>query len=155
MPLEALEEYKYRVLNDLCGYNFRTTDETRYKDIKTQIEDLQREFVIVYVDKVPNKYDIICSYHERLTAATNPFENTRHFADTRNGDGVSCDEVDISTISVFEILFYCYEHGKSLPSNGSLMVGKRVLQGYVWERRGMEPSTPDLGDKLGDFGDKM
>ncbi|GBO13004.1 hypothetical protein AVEN_143896-1, partial [Araneus ventricosus] len=59
MPLEALEEYKYRVLNDLCGYNFRTTDETRYKDIKTQIEDLQREFVIVYVDKVPNKYDII------------------------------------------------------------------------------------------------
>ncbi|GBM41088.1 hypothetical protein AVEN_28860-1 [Araneus ventricosus] len=24
---------------------------------------------------------------------------------------------------------YCYEHGKSLPSNGSLIVGKRVLQG--------------------------
>ncbi|GBM48151.1 hypothetical protein AVEN_260962-1 [Araneus ventricosus] len=24
---------------------------------------------------------------------------------------------------------YCYKHGKSLPSNASLMVGKRVLQG--------------------------
>ncbi|GBL66003.1 hypothetical protein AVEN_70320-1 [Araneus ventricosus] len=30
---------------------------------------------------------------------------------------------------------YCYKHGKSLPSNASLMVGKRVLQGYVWENR--------------------
>ncbi|GBM04662.1 hypothetical protein AVEN_75613-1 [Araneus ventricosus] len=26
---------------------------------------------------------------------------------------------------------YCYEHGKSLPSNVSLMVEKTVLQGYV------------------------
>ncbi|GBM99875.1 hypothetical protein AVEN_174556-1 [Araneus ventricosus] len=53
MPLEAFEENKYKVLDDLCGHNFRIIDETRYKDIKTQIEDLQRKFVIVYVDKVP------------------------------------------------------------------------------------------------------
>ncbi|GBO23218.1 hypothetical protein AVEN_99004-1 [Araneus ventricosus] len=30
---------------------------------------------------------------------------------------------------------YCYEHGKSLPSNVSLMGGKRVLQRYVLECR--------------------
>ncbi|GBN25288.1 hypothetical protein AVEN_184351-1 [Araneus ventricosus] len=35
------------------------------------------------------------------------------------------------------------------------MVGKTVLQGNVWEPRGMEPSTPDLGDKLEDFCDDM
>ncbi|GBM95854.1 hypothetical protein AVEN_235792-1, partial [Araneus ventricosus] len=59
MPLEAFEEYKHKVLNDLYGHNFKTIDETRNKDIKTQIEDLQREFVIVYVVKVPNNYAII------------------------------------------------------------------------------------------------
>ncbi|GBN04307.1 hypothetical protein AVEN_188263-1 [Araneus ventricosus] len=47
---------------------------------------------------------------------------------------------------------YCYKHGKSLPSNVSLMVGKRVLHEMtdsspVW--------TPDLGVKLGDFGDEI
>ncbi|GBM19562.1 hypothetical protein AVEN_365-1 [Araneus ventricosus] len=54
---------------------------------------------------------------------------------------------------------YYYEHGNSLPSHVSLMVGKRVLQGYVWECRENRAIDPDLGDKLvdqfGDFGDEM
>ncbi|GBM09279.1 hypothetical protein AVEN_59249-1 [Araneus ventricosus] len=43
----------------------------------------------------------------------------------------------------------------SLPSNLSLMVGKRVLHGYVWECQGNEAIHPDLGDHFGDFGDEM
>ncbi|GBM71415.1 hypothetical protein AVEN_208127-1 [Araneus ventricosus] len=39
------------------------------------------------------------------------------------------------------------EHGRSLPSNVSLMVGKRVLQGYVWECRGNGAIDTDTGDK--------
>ncbi|GBO09909.1 hypothetical protein AVEN_1636-1 [Araneus ventricosus] len=52
---------------------------------------------------------------------------------------------------------YCYEHGKSLRSNVSLMVGKRVLQGYVWEYRrngaiDLRPWRPfwRLDDKFGE-----
>ncbi|GBM40589.1 hypothetical protein AVEN_178569-1 [Araneus ventricosus] len=45
-------------------------------------------------------------------------------------------------------------HGKSLPSNASLMVGKRVLQGEAWSDLSDSYGTHDLGDKLGDhFGD--
>ncbi|GBN90226.1 hypothetical protein AVEN_24753-1 [Araneus ventricosus] len=45
-------------------------------------------------------------------------------------------------------------HGNSLPSNASLMVGKRVLQGEAWSDLGDSRGTHDLGDKLGDkFGD--
>ncbi|GBM84205.1 KRAB-A domain-containing protein 2 [Araneus ventricosus] len=74
MPLEAPDEYKYKVLYDLCGRNFRTNDETKYKDIKTQIENLQREFVIVSVDKVPNNYAIICmEFANNLVASLKEF----------------------------------------------------------------------------------
>ncbi|GBO20675.1 hypothetical protein AVEN_164754-1 [Araneus ventricosus] len=49
---------------------------------------------------------------------------------------------------------YCYSHGKSLPSNAGLMVGKRVLQGEAWSDLSDSRGTHDLGDKLGDhFGD--
>ncbi|GBN46203.1 hypothetical protein AVEN_248011-1 [Araneus ventricosus] len=49
---------------------------------------------------------------------------------------------------------YCYSHGKSLPSNTGLMVGKRVLQGEAWSDLSDSRGTHDLGDKLGDhFGD--
>ncbi|GBO15235.1 hypothetical protein AVEN_222927-1 [Araneus ventricosus] len=45
-------------------------------------------------------------------------------------------------------------HGKSLPSNTGLMVGKRVLQGEAWSDLSDSRGTHDLGDKLGDhFGD--
>ncbi|GBM72206.1 hypothetical protein AVEN_243996-1 [Araneus ventricosus] len=45
-------------------------------------------------------------------------------------------------------------HGKSLPSNAGLMVGKRVLQGEAWSDLSDSRGTHDLGDKLGDkFGD--
>ncbi|GBL93144.1 hypothetical protein AVEN_133504-1 [Araneus ventricosus] len=45
-------------------------------------------------------------------------------------------------------------HGNSLPSNASLMVGKRVLQGEAWSDLSDSRGTHDLGDKLGDhFGD--
>ncbi|GBN54331.1 hypothetical protein AVEN_23586-1 [Araneus ventricosus] len=46
---------------------------------------------------------------------------------------------------------YCYEHGKSLSSNVSLMVGKRILRWYVCEYRKNGAIDPDLGD----FGDEM
>ncbi|GBM98477.1 hypothetical protein AVEN_25953-1 [Araneus ventricosus] len=51
---------------------------------------------------------------------------------------------------------YCYKHGKSLPSNVSLMIGKREFyrgeygiasSNHVW--------FPDIGDKFGDFGDEI
>ncbi|GBO27876.1 hypothetical protein AVEN_91967-1 [Araneus ventricosus] len=45
-------------------------------------------------------------------------------------------------------------HGKSLPSNAGLMVGKRVLQGEAWSDLSDSRGTHDLGDKLGDLGDK-
>ncbi|GBM43411.1 hypothetical protein AVEN_38039-1, partial [Araneus ventricosus] len=45
-------------------------------------------------------------------------------------------------------------HGKSLPSNAGLMVGKRVLQGEAWSELSDSRGTHDLGDKLGDLGDK-
>ncbi|GBM82434.1 hypothetical protein AVEN_229477-1 [Araneus ventricosus] len=45
-------------------------------------------------------------------------------------------------------------HGKSLPSNAGLMVGKRVLQGEAWSSLSDSRGTHDLGDKLGDLGDK-
>ncbi|GBN89603.1 hypothetical protein AVEN_40876-1 [Araneus ventricosus] len=52
----------------------------------------------------------------------------------------------------------CYSHGKSLPSNASLMVGKRVLQGEAWSDLSDTYGTHDLGDhfgdKFGDLGDK-
>ncbi|GBN43066.1 hypothetical protein AVEN_112086-1 [Araneus ventricosus] len=32
---------------------------------------------------------------------------------------------------IYLVLEYCYKPGKSLPSNVSLMVGKRVLQGHL------------------------
>ncbi|GBN70619.1 hypothetical protein AVEN_140737-1 [Araneus ventricosus] len=53
-------------------------------------------------------------------------------------------------------LRHCYEHGKSLPSNVSLMVGKEVLQGYVWEypRNGaIDPLTLAIifGDEMWDL----
>ncbi|GBN69207.1 hypothetical protein AVEN_268475-1 [Araneus ventricosus] len=41
---------------------------------------------------------------------------------------------------------YCYNHGKSLPSNASLMGGKRVLQGEVWSDFSDSYGTHDLGD---------
>ncbi|GBO04034.1 hypothetical protein AVEN_208277-1 [Araneus ventricosus] len=45
-------------------------------------------------------------------------------------------------------------HGKSLPSNAGLMVGKRVLQGEAWSDLSDSRGKHDLGDKLGDhFGD--
>ncbi|GBM00061.1 hypothetical protein AVEN_214128-1 [Araneus ventricosus] len=50
---------------------------------------------------------------------------------------------------------YCYEHGMSLPSNVGLIVGKRVLQGYVWECWGNGAIDPDLDNHFGDFGDEM
>ncbi|GBM27439.1 hypothetical protein AVEN_59898-1 [Araneus ventricosus] len=47
-------------------------------------------------------------------------------------------------------------HGKSLPSNAGLMVGKRVLQGEAWSDLSDSRGTHDLGDKVGDhFGDKF
>ncbi|GBM90516.1 hypothetical protein AVEN_139348-1 [Araneus ventricosus] len=55
---------------------------------------------------------------------------------------------------------YCYSHGKSLPSNAGLMVGKRVLQGEAWSDLSDSRGTHDLGDKrrlgdkFGDLGDK-
>ncbi|GBM45705.1 hypothetical protein AVEN_14148-1 [Araneus ventricosus] len=50
-------------------------------------------------------------------------------------------------------LFLC-SHGRSLPSNTGLMVGKRVLQGEAWSDLSDSRGTHDLGDKLGDhFGD--
>ncbi|GBM45105.1 hypothetical protein AVEN_251835-1 [Araneus ventricosus] len=56
-----------------------------------------------------------------------------------------------SKIKTYE---YCYSHGKSLPSNAGLMVGKRVLQGEAWSDLSDSRGTHDLGDKLGDhFGD--
>ncbi|GBO26085.1 Acetoacetyl-CoA synthetase, partial [Araneus ventricosus] len=49
---------------------------------------------------------------------------------------------------------YKETHGNSLPSNASLMVGKRVLQGEAWIDLSDSYGTHDLGDKLGDhFGD--
>ncbi|GBN47176.1 hypothetical protein AVEN_1815-1 [Araneus ventricosus] len=45
-------------------------------------------------------------------------------------------------------------HGKPLPSNASLMVEKRVLQGEAWSDLSDSNGTHDLGDKFGDFGDK-
>ncbi|GBO12535.1 hypothetical protein AVEN_193908-1, partial [Araneus ventricosus] len=45
-------------------------------------------------------------------------------------------------------------HGKSLPSNAGLMVGKRVLQGEAWSDLRDSRGTHDLGDKFGDLGDK-
>ncbi|GBN22406.1 hypothetical protein AVEN_57971-1 [Araneus ventricosus] len=46
----------------------------------------------------------------------------------------------------------CFEnHRKSLPSNASLMVGKRVLQGEAWSDLSDSYGTHDLGDKLGDL----
>ncbi|GBM02426.1 hypothetical protein AVEN_76478-1 [Araneus ventricosus] len=45
-------------------------------------------------------------------------------------------------------------HGKSLPSNAGLMVGKRVLQGEAWSDLSGSRGTHDLGDKFGDLGDK-
>ncbi|GBO09037.1 hypothetical protein AVEN_90321-1 [Araneus ventricosus] len=41
-------------------------------------------------------------------------------------------------------------HGKSLPSNAGLMVGKRVLQGEAWSDLSDSRGTHDFGDKLGD-----
>ncbi|GBN78626.1 hypothetical protein AVEN_88415-1 [Araneus ventricosus] len=52
-------------------------------------------------------------------------------------------------------ILYCYEHVKSLSSNVSLMVGKRVLQGYVLECQGNRAIDPDLGDHFGNFGDEV
>ncbi|GBN00938.1 hypothetical protein AVEN_150870-1 [Araneus ventricosus] len=46
---------------------------------------------------------------------------------------------------------YCYSHGKSLPSNASLMVGKRVLQGEAWSDLSDSFGTHDLGDHFGDL----
>ncbi|GBO15853.1 hypothetical protein AVEN_144912-1, partial [Araneus ventricosus] len=46
-------------------------------------------------------------------------------------------------------------HGKSLPSNASLMVGKRVLQGEAWSDLSDSYGTHDLGDHFGDLGDKF
>ncbi|GBN60897.1 hypothetical protein AVEN_192888-1 [Araneus ventricosus] len=54
----------------------------------------------------------------------------------------------------FRRLFQGYRHGKLLPSNAGLMVGKRVLQGEAWSDLSDSRGTHDLGDKLGDhFGD--
>ncbi|GBM06342.1 hypothetical protein AVEN_121384-1 [Araneus ventricosus] len=47
-----------------------------------------------------------------------------------------------------------HSHGKSLPSNAGLMVGKRVLQGEAWSDLSDSRGTHDLGDKFGDLGDK-
>ncbi|GBM12075.1 hypothetical protein AVEN_245475-1 [Araneus ventricosus] len=57
----------------------------------------------------------------------------------------------------FRTISACFDsHGKSLPSNASLMVGKRVLQGEAWSDLRDSYGTHDLGDKLGDhFGDKF
>ncbi|GBN82387.1 hypothetical protein AVEN_41348-1, partial [Araneus ventricosus] len=41
-------------------------------------------------------------------------------------------------------------HGKSLPSNAGLMVGKRVLQGEAWSDLSDSRGTHDLGDHFGD-----
>ncbi|GBN59375.1 hypothetical protein AVEN_170167-1, partial [Araneus ventricosus] len=46
---------------------------------------------------------------------------------------------------------YCYSHGKSLPSNAGLMVGKRVLQGEAWSDLSDSRGTHDLGDHFGDL----
>ncbi|GBM24117.1 hypothetical protein AVEN_16033-1 [Araneus ventricosus] len=43
---------------------------------------------------------------------------------------------------------YCYKHEKSLPSNLSLMVGKRVLQGKYEMTDSSHVWTPDLGDEI-------
>ncbi|GBO31845.1 hypothetical protein AVEN_225110-1 [Araneus ventricosus] len=45
----------------------------------------------------------------------------------------------------------CYSHGKSLPSNASLMVGKRVLQGEAWSDLSDCYGTHDFGDHFGDL----
>ncbi|GBN74782.1 hypothetical protein AVEN_22954-1 [Araneus ventricosus] len=51
---------------------------------------------------------------------------------------------------------YCYSHEKSLSSNASLMVGKRVLQGEALSDLSDSYGTHDLGEKLSDhFGDKF
>ncbi|GBM25244.1 hypothetical protein AVEN_153426-1 [Araneus ventricosus] len=42
-------------------------------------------------------------------------------------------------------------HGKSLPSNASLMVGKRVLQGEAWSDLSHTYGTHDLGDHFDDL----
>ncbi|GBL68414.1 hypothetical protein AVEN_229650-1 [Araneus ventricosus] len=39
---------------------------------------------------------------------------------------------------------YCYEHGMSLPGNVSLMVGKRVLRGYVSGIQKVQLEDPDI-----------
>ncbi|GBN51123.1 hypothetical protein AVEN_215144-1 [Araneus ventricosus] len=56
--------------------------------------------------------------------------------DNSDDDGCNINE-NISDEEQLSIKSYCYKHGKSLPSNASLMVGKRVLQG-----KGIREKTP-------------
>ncbi|GBO10716.1 hypothetical protein AVEN_32885-1 [Araneus ventricosus] len=81
-----------------------------------------------------------------MTASTLPFSTNLLFVKT-------CSILKIPSTEFTGK--YCYEHGMSLPSNVSLMVGKRVLQGYVWKVRGNGAIDPDLGDKFADFGGEV
>ena len=63
LPIEAFNEYKHKVLNYIFNLNFKTEYSTFYKDIKKQITELKDKFVIVYVDKVPGNFAIICKYY--------------------------------------------------------------------------------------------
>ncbi|GFY13144.1 hypothetical protein TNCV_363911 [Trichonephila clavipes] len=60
LPIEAFDEYKYNILKDLMKFSYHSQYEFTFKDIKQKICELQKNFIIVYIDKVPGNYAVIC-----------------------------------------------------------------------------------------------
>ncbi|GBN96505.1 hypothetical protein AVEN_64507-1 [Araneus ventricosus] len=72
------------------------------------------------------------------------FSGWHSFCKLRDALRTECNQVKIQDRRIKPKVLY---HGKSLPNNVSLTVGKGILQGYVWECR---RNGSDLVDKLAD-----
>ncbi|GFU80242.1 transposable element Tc3 transposase [Trichonephila clavipes] len=62
MPIEAFNQFRSHVATEIRKLDFSVEIEVMYKDLKSSIENIPKDFVITYVDKVSANYAIICKY---------------------------------------------------------------------------------------------
>ncbi|PRD36910.1 UNVERIFIED_CONTAM: hypothetical protein NCL1_07088 [Trichonephila clavipes] len=51
-PIVAFKDFKCKIFNELLNINYKNDSDIIYKNIEYQIAELQKNFIIVYVDKV-------------------------------------------------------------------------------------------------------
>ncbi|GBN16799.1 hypothetical protein AVEN_218462-1 [Araneus ventricosus] len=89
--------------------------------------------------------NLVCSLYTKLSTTAKFWTKSVHWRFLSLPVRVRVEEITHELTKL-----YCYKHGKSLPGNISLIVGRRHLQRFLLNIEGGHPMTLDLGDHFGD-----